>query len=763
MHDAHAGRTGGPGRGTRGRGSRSSGAALAALVAVAVLAACTGSPSRSVTGAAGTMSLLFVQTAQSGSLDRVAGSTEYDLRLRGVDPNTSWFSDRPQRQAGTQATATMMGDWDAYGFGADPPNAALVLTDHPKTEDTVIVELRDPRYDEAARELQYRVRVLDSPRDGLESAKGQTPPQIPATFAASSLFIDDASVSATTTAGNDLRASSATTGTAIAGTSPTTAKGASKASTATTEAAATTPTTTGTATGATSAACTTLLTDFTNAATANTYTSTAQTITFPNAITLRNPAEPGSTTASETVTIPFVVNGSAGTPVTPSATSPVTVSIYGAPAGSIQTTPAGTGTSPVVVELTSGSSLSVTYNGSYLSRPISVLASMPLPETNVCTGTTSYAIGSTSMALAVAPTQLGTVSYSTPTACTGGTTGSACAAQNVDSTGLALSATAGYGATVPGSSAPTASAPEKFASYTVDTGSIGTALPLTDLGPNAVGPGAPALKYYDSSGNEFIGFVYLAPVTLQMGTERATTDPIRLLAVMSSACHPKKPCTKAPPYANFHYLGVGFDRSLTSTADPFQSPRDNALLAIESTAGTMTQGYTLSGATIQAGITSANSAAPNPAKLTASTTYPGDWQGLPMCVTFPTAADPNPTPSCGAMLMDVGIPEMFITFQNSDDKPTAVKDGLAANQQITITAPDPSKPALTLSFSSGPAGGASPPATGMAPSEVEVSVLSTSSSPVFINTGRHVLFENTYIFNAQAGTVGFAPLVPTLR
>ncbi len=242
MHDAHAGRTGGPGRGTRGRGSRSSGAALAALVAVAVLAACTGSPSRSVTGAAGTMSLLFVQTAQSGSLDRVAGSTEYDLRLRGVDPNTSWFSDRPQRQAGTQATATMMGDWDAYGFGADPPNAALVLTDHPKTEDTVIVELRDPRYDEAARELQYRVRVLDSPRDGLESAKGQTPPQIPATFAASSLFIDDASVSATTTAGNDLRASSATTGTAIAGTSPTTAKGASKASTATTEAAATTPT-----------------------------------------------------------------------------------------------------------------------------------------------------------------------------------------------------------------------------------------------------------------------------------------------------------------------------------------------------------------------------------------------------------------------------------------------------------------------------------------------------------------------------------------
>jgi len=47
--------------------------------------------------------------------------------------------------------------------------------------------------------------------------------------------------------------------------------------------------------------------------------------------------------------------------------------------------------------------------------------------------------------------------------------------------------------------------------------------PLADLGPDAVGPGGPALKYYDSSGNEFIGFVYLAPVTLQMGSAQATT------------------------------------------------------------------------------------------------------------------------------------------------------------------------------------------------------------------------------------------------
>jgi hypothetical protein len=725
-------------------------AALVVVAAVAVIAGCTGSPSGSVTDATRTMSLLFVQNAQSGSLEPVAGSGDHDLRLRGVEPSTSWFSDRPQRQAGTEPTSAVVGDWDAYGFRADPPNAALVLTDHPEREDTVIVELRDPRYDEAARELHYRVRVLDTPREGLGFAVGQAPAQLPATFAAASLFIDDATVRATTTAGNDLQATATTTGTSIAATT-------------TSAAAATTSAPVASPTGATSAACTSYLSSFTSAATAGTYTSNAQTITFPDAVKLQNPPAPGSTTATQTVTIPFVVNGSTGSPVSPSAAAPVTISIYGAPAGSLQTSPAGTGTSPVVVEVASGSSITVTYDGAYLERPLSVLASMPLAATNVCTGTTSYAIGSTTMTLAVAPTALGTVSYSTPTLCTGGTTGAACATQNVDSTGLALTATAGYGATVPGAASKTASTPQKFASYTVDTGSIGTVLPLTDLGPDAVGPGAPALKYYDSSGNEFIGFVYLAPVTLQMGSVQATTDPIRLLAVMSSACHPDKTCTQAPPYASFHYLGVGFDRSLASAADPFQSPRDNALLAIDPPSGSMTQGYTLSGATIQAGITAANSTAPSPAQLTASTTYPGDWQSLPMCVTFPTTTDPAPTPTCGSMLMDVGIPEMFITFSSASAKPAAVADGLAANQQIQVQAPNPTNPALTLSFSSGPAGGASPPAVGMAPSAVDLGVLASSGSPVFINTGRHVLFENTYIFNAQAGTIGFAPLVPTLR
>jgi hypothetical protein len=513
------------------------------------------------------------------------------------------------------------------------------------------------------------------------------------------------------------------------------------------------------------ASCATTLKNFVTAATAGTYTSVAQTITFPTPVTLTNPSSPGGITASQTISVPFSIYGADGSPVTPSASSPVTVSIYGAPGGSIQTTPAGSGTAPVVVSVSSGSAISIKYDGTYLSRPITVIASARLTTTNVCTGTEAYAIGSTTLQLGAHPAALGTVSYSTPTNCRSGSPGTACATKNVDSDGLGLSAAAGYGATVPGAPTSTSSNSPRFSNYTVDTGSIGTALPLSDIGPDAVGPGAPALKYYDSSGNEFVGFTYLAPITFQMGSVKAETDPIRFLAVSTSACHPGKPCKKPPTFHDFHYLGVGFDRSMPSTADPFQSPRDNALLSIaQGSGGTMSQGYILSGSTITAGITSSNSTGASNVGLTTNSTYPGDWNGTPMCITFPTSSDKSPAATCGTMLMDVGIPEMFITFATKGDEPAAVANGLTADQMIYIYAPDSSSSGFSYHFSSGPAGGKTPPTTGLNPSSIGLSAQpSSSGAKVFVNTGRHVLFEYQYVFNAQTGSVGFIPLSPKLR
>jgi len=184
------------------------------VAATAVLAGCTGAasegdatstPASSPTDAGAAMSLLFVQTAQSGTFERDAVTGDFDLRLTGVDPSTTWFSDRPQRKSGSQSTGAVVSEWNAFGFGADPPNAALVISDLPAAANTVIVELREPTYDQVAREVRYRARPLGEPLDGLESHTDNAPAEMPTAFAGASLFIDDATVTATTAAGNEIQ------------------------------------------------------------------------------------------------------------------------------------------------------------------------------------------------------------------------------------------------------------------------------------------------------------------------------------------------------------------------------------------------------------------------------------------------------------------------------------------------------------------------------------------------------------------------------
>jgi hypothetical protein len=277
-----------------------------------------------------------------------------------------------------------------------------------------------------------------------------------------------------------------------------------------------------------------------------------------------------------------------------------------------------------------------------------------------------------------------------------------------------------------------------------------------------------AMKYYDSSGNEFIGVEYVAPVTLSMGANQAVTIPIRVLAVLTSGCHTGKSCTGPPPFKNFYYLGIGFDRSNGEIGATFASPRDNALLSVEAPAGQiLSQGYILTGSNVTTGITPSNSTGFTAERLTASSSTPGDYLGAPICVSFPTTAAPSPTPVCGDMLVDVGIPQMYITFATKADEPAAVAKGLKANQVISLASPNGTAPVLAYSFSAGAtAGGGAPPAIGMAPKSVGLSVATTppaSGGDVFINTGRHVLFQNKYLFDASLGRLEFRPLGSPLR
>lgn len=112
---------------------------------------------------------LFVQNATS--ITYVDGK----LTLKGVNPVTVMFTDRPVRAAEHMMTKNFIPFWSEgkESFLKDPPNAALSFVDHEKMED-VVVTLHDPVL--KGEDLTYRVDIIDG--------------EIPASASHASLFID---------------------------------------------------------------------------------------------------------------------------------------------------------------------------------------------------------------------------------------------------------------------------------------------------------------------------------------------------------------------------------------------------------------------------------------------------------------------------------------------------------------------------------------------------------------------------------------------
>jgi hypothetical protein len=135
---------------------------------------------------------LFVQQTQSGALEQT-GRGVFRLRLDDVSASVSTFTDRPRRRAGQQSLHRFVGAWGSYGFAADPPNAALVLSGAPRSRDVALLTLSRPRYDRAARTLTYVAKPLrgTGPRS-LAALSRRRDPVRPLEFADASLFIDDA-------------------------------------------------------------------------------------------------------------------------------------------------------------------------------------------------------------------------------------------------------------------------------------------------------------------------------------------------------------------------------------------------------------------------------------------------------------------------------------------------------------------------------------------------------------------------------------------
>ena len=122
-----------------------------------------------VQDADGTADFLFVQNARG--IEYADGK----LTLKGVNPATVMFSDRPDRIAGHMATSRFVPFWGEGkdSFLKDPPNATLSFLENKEMADAVVV-LREPVRE--GEDLSYEVEVLEG--------------EIPAIAGAASLFID---------------------------------------------------------------------------------------------------------------------------------------------------------------------------------------------------------------------------------------------------------------------------------------------------------------------------------------------------------------------------------------------------------------------------------------------------------------------------------------------------------------------------------------------------------------------------------------------
>jgi hypothetical protein len=162
---------------------------VAFLVALSAIAATPAAAS------AETPSLLFVQETSGGELIRIAPG-RYQLRLTGVSPRLTTFTDRPSRRAGHESVRAFVSRWAGRGFASDPPNAALVVNDAPASSDVTLLTLSHPRYDRARRTLTYAARPLaNAPAGELAGLSGRGDRIRARSFGAASLFIDDAGAS----------------------------------------------------------------------------------------------------------------------------------------------------------------------------------------------------------------------------------------------------------------------------------------------------------------------------------------------------------------------------------------------------------------------------------------------------------------------------------------------------------------------------------------------------------------------------------------
>jgi len=128
----------------------------------------------------------LVQTAQSGNFGKDEHG-DYVLILKDVSAQTIGFADRTDLDAGSVSTEKFL---KMMTFDKKtPPVAAVVLAQGAKEDqDTILVELTEPEYDEGSQVLRYHVRLLDKLPPTLQPWSTRADASLPGKFGGVSLF-----------------------------------------------------------------------------------------------------------------------------------------------------------------------------------------------------------------------------------------------------------------------------------------------------------------------------------------------------------------------------------------------------------------------------------------------------------------------------------------------------------------------------------------------------------------------------------------------
>jgi hypothetical protein len=454
-------------------------------------------------------------------------------------------------------------------------------------------------------------------------------------------------------------------------------------------------------------------------------TTTSEIVFAPSPLVLDNPTSPGSARPATSFVLQATAYDEAGQRIVPSADNPLRLEVAGGARGTI---------TPREVRLESGSSVTLRYDGSFFASPFTVVAWIDAP------GRARKALGRT-LILPANPVDCayGRGRHTLRVLCEDGGSAERCALDAIRR-GLRVRAAVGY-----------EDARDHLQPFGVDTGSIGTVVPVERLGPDAVGPGAPGSVYYDSSGRIFSGSYYLASVAFETEDGRIVRTPRMLvLGIDSESCAPGHPECRGSDDPGLHYLGVGFARG-SAVEHELVSPADNAFLRLADAGdGDISPGYVLTGRTVTIGVPSTAGYALAP--LAPSTTAPGDWEPARACYSFPGL--PRPNRFCGNFLLDVGLAEMFLDLPRDERPPGSQTtrrcgerecDYVPEGTAMRIEVGQPQSPAMSYDFV------LQREPRGPEPSYAQW----IDRTPVFVNVGRRPLFRFHYLVDATCGNVGF--------